>query len=356
MIAPIVSRVRRKAPAETIRNHSEPASSSGSTQEGDQRELDVEVEQDPDRADQRQARLEQRHDGVGDEAVERLDVVGDARDQHARGAALVEADRQRLQVREDADAQVGERALADPADEVGLQRRSSAHTSSAETRNAITTSTSVFGVVPARCLCRSRLSPAAAARASRRCRPAARRPSRTRAGGRAAPARSSPRRLRPRVPRLARAPSHCGPGPRPTIGLTGRSPPARSGLRVMKTWSGRPFSTISRYSSEASSSCVVVAVGDDAAVVEHDDLIGERDRREAVGDHEGRAPGHRLVERQLDLLLGRGVDRGGRVVEDQHARVGEQRARDRDALALAARERAARARRRACRSPAAGAR
>ena len=89
--------------------------------EGDQRELDVEVEQDADRADQRQPGLEQRHDGVGDEAVQRLHVVGHARDQHAGGAALVEADRQRLQVREDADAQVGEHALADPADEVGLR-------------------------------------------------------------------------------------------------------------------------------------------------------------------------------------------------------------------------------------------
>ncbi len=36
------------------------------------------------------------------------------------GPRLVEADRQRLQVAEDPDAQVGERALADPADQVGL--------------------------------------------------------------------------------------------------------------------------------------------------------------------------------------------------------------------------------------------
>ena len=41
----------------------------------------------------------------------------------------------------------------------------------------------------------------------------------------------------------------------------------------------------------------------------------------------------------LISLLGRGVDGGGGVVEDQHARVGEQRARDRQALALAAGER-----------------
>ena len=58
-----------------------------------------------------------------------------------------------------------------------------------------------------------------------------------------------------------------------------------------------------------------------------------------MGDHERRAPRHRLVERELDALLGRGVDRGGGVVEDQHARVGEQRAGDRHALALAAGQR-----------------
>jgi hypothetical protein len=85
----------------------------------------------------------------------------------------------------------------------------------------------------------------------------------------------------------------------------------------------------------------VVALGDDPAVVEHDDLIGQRDRREAVGDHEGRAPGHRLRERQLDAPLGGGVDRGGGVVEDQHARVRDERPRDREALALAAGERQA---------------
>ena len=39
------------------------------------------------------------------------------------------------------------------------------------------------------------------------------------------------------------------------------------------------------------------------------------------------------------LRLGRRVDRGGRVVEDQDPRVDDERARDRDPLALAARER-----------------
>ena len=45
--------------------------------------------------------LEQRHDRVGDERVERLDVVRHAADEHAGRPALVEADRHRLQVGED---------------------------------------------------------------------------------------------------------------------------------------------------------------------------------------------------------------------------------------------------------------
>ena len=52
-----------------------------------------------------------------------------------------------------------------------------------------------------------------------------------------------------------------------------------------------------------------------------------------------------------DPRLGRGVDRGGRVVEDQDPRIDDERARDREPLALAARERDRRARRSPSRSP-----
>ena len=48
---------------------------------------------------------------------------------------------------------------------------------------------------------------------------------------------------------------------------------------------------------------------------------------------------HRLAQAEPDLRLGRRVDRRGRVVEDQDPRVDDERARDRDALALPARER-----------------
>ena len=52
---------------------------------------------------------------VGDELVERLHVVGHPRDQHARLAARVEADRERLQVREELDAQVLQRPAGRPS-------------------------------------------------------------------------------------------------------------------------------------------------------------------------------------------------------------------------------------------------
>ena len=63
--------------------------------------------------------------------------------------------------------------------------------------------------------------------------------------------------------------------------------------------------------------------------------------RQAVGDHERRAALHDRRQRRLDLALGGGVDRRRRLVEDQDARVGDERPRDGDALALAARERVA---------------
>ena len=113
-----------RAPEGARRGEPEPDASGGHRQqhdEGQQGELDVEDKQDHERPEQGEAGLEERDDGVRDERVECLHVVRDARYQHPCGAALVEADRQRLQVGEDADAQVLQRALADPADEVGLR-------------------------------------------------------------------------------------------------------------------------------------------------------------------------------------------------------------------------------------------
>ena len=111
------------------------------------------------------------------------------------------------------------------------------------------------------------------------------------------------------------------------------------GSRLRKTWSGSPLAAISAYSSLSLQQLVVRAAGGDLAVLEHDDVVGQRDRGEPVGDHERGAAAHRLAQRLLDRLLGRGVDRGGGVVEHEDARVDHQRPRDRDPLALAAGER-----------------
>ena len=89
------------------------------------------------------------------------------------------------------------------------------------------------------------------------------------------------------------------------------------------------------------SSSVVGAVGDDPAVVEQHDPVGQGDGGGPVGDDDRGAPGHDLAEGVADLVLLGGVDRRGGVVEDQHPGVGQDGPGDGDALALAARQREA---------------
>ena len=83
---------------------------------------------------------------------------------------------------------------------------------------------------------------------------------------------------------------------------------------------------------------LVRAALDDAAFVQDDDLVGVLDGAEAVGDGDGGAAGHELLEGLLDAALGLGVERGGGLVEDEDGRVLEDGAGDADALALAAGE------------------
>ena len=78
---------------------------------------------------------------------------------------------------------------------------------------------------------------------------------------------------------------------------------------------------------------------DDAAPLQDEDLVGVPDGAQALGDDEGGPPGHQGAQRLLDLLLGLGVDARGGVVQDQDARVEEERAGDRDPLLLPAGER-----------------
>ena len=81
----------------------------------------VEEEENDRGPEQRQRVLDERRDAVGHELVERLDVVREAADDHAGAVALVEAERQALQVAEEMAAQVGQHPLARPAGEVRLR-------------------------------------------------------------------------------------------------------------------------------------------------------------------------------------------------------------------------------------------
>ena len=75
-----------------------------------------------------------------------------------------------------------------------------------------------------------------------------------------------------------------------------------------------------------------------AAVAQDNDLVRIDDGAEAVGNDQGRAVARQFLEVGLDLALGLGIERGGRLVEQQDRRRFEDGARDRDALLLAAGE------------------
>ncbi len=77
---------------------------------------------------------------------------------------------------------------------------------------------------------------------------------------------------------------------------------------------------------------------DDPPLVEHDDAVGQAQRRAPVGDEDRRPADHQPAQGRVDLLFDPAVDRRGGVVEQQDPRVGEERPGERDPLALAARE------------------
>ena len=70
--------------------------------------------------------------------------------------------------------------------------------------------------------------------------------------------------------------------------------------------------------------------------VEHEDDVGGEDRRQPVGDRDRRPARHQRRERGLHEPLAGGVERAGRLVEDEHPRVLEDHARDREPLLLPA--------------------
>ena len=78
------------------------------------------------------------------------------------------------------------------------------------------------------------------------------------------------------------------------------------------------------------------ALGDDPAVFHHDDAVRLQNGGEAMGDDDGGAPDHELLQRLLHQLLRFGIERAGRFIEQQQRRIAQDGARDSDALALAA--------------------
>src|SRR5919205_1904489 len=84
---------------------------------------------------------------------------------------------------------------------------------------------------------------------------------------------------------------------------------------------------------------LVCPAGDDPALVEDDDLVRERNRRQPVSDDQRRPAAHRLTQAEPDPRLGGRIDRSGGVVEDEDPRIDGERARDRQPLALASRKR-----------------
>jgi hypothetical protein len=76
-----------------------------------------------------------------------------------------------------------------------------------------------------------------------------------------------------------------------------------------------------------------------SGLLDDHDPVGVPDGRHAVRDDERRAPAHDVAEASEDLLLGVRVNCRQRVVEHQDRRVEDDRARDRRALFLPARQR-----------------
>ncbi len=80
---------------------------------------------------------------------------------------------------------------------------------------------------------------------------------------------------------------------------------------------------------------VVGAVLDEPPALDGDDAIGGAHRREPMGDDQHRAPVGDLAHVALDDVFTLVIQRAGRLVENQDLRIGDERAGNRDTLALA---------------------
>src|SRR5260370_33927589 len=82
----------------------------------------------------------------------------------------------------------------------------------------------------------------------------------------------------------------------------------------------------------------MAAVFDDAATFDGDETSGVAYRGQPVGDDKVCASGGDFFHVLLDAALAFVIERAGRVIEDQNARIRHQGAGDRNALALTARQ------------------
>ena len=77
---------------------------------------------------------------------------------------------------------------------------------------------------------------------------------------------------------------------------------------------------------------------ENAVFADDHDFIRAADGGQAVGDHQRRAPLGETIKRGLNLALGGGIQRAGRLVQNEHTRVFQEDTGDGDALLLAAGE------------------
>ena len=77
---------------------------------------------------------------------------------------------------------------------------------------------------------------------------------------------------------------------------------------------------------------------DDAAAIQNEDAVGALHRRKPMRDDDRRAPAHEPIESLLHEELALVVERARCFVEQEDARVPQDRPRDRDTLALPDRE------------------
>ena len=97
---------------------------------------------------------------------------------------------------------------------------------------------------------------------------------------------------------------------------------------------GRPVAVQRAVAAVERDQLLVRALLDDLTVLEDDDQVGAPDRRETMGDDERRPPGQQAAQAELDPPLGADVDARRRLVQDEDARVGQERPREGDELPL----------------------